>query len=89
MLSMTVVRVLGTEQAPGVDKETHEDQELAGLFGASEVKRTSLAMVEAAFDGWVRVSKRRASSIMIVDTYCRPAYVGSSSKQPCSEMYLV
>lgn len=53
LVRMTVVRVLGAEQASGIDKETHEDQELAGLFGASEVKRNSLAMVEAAFDGCV------------------------------------
>lgn len=50
---MTVIRIRGAEQASGVDKETQEDQELAGLFGATEVKRISLAMVEAAFDGCV------------------------------------
>lgn len=49
---MTVIRVGDAEQqeADG-DRDAHVDQELAGLFGAVEVKRISLAMVEAAFDG--------------------------------------
>lgn len=49
---MTVIRVGDAEQqqADG-DKDAQVDQELAGLFGAAEVKRISLAMVEAAFDG--------------------------------------
>lgn len=49
---MAVIRVGDSEQqqADG-DKDAHVDQELAGLFGAAEVKRISLAMVEAAFDG--------------------------------------
>ena len=49
---MTLIRVGDAEQqqADG-DKDAQVDQELAGLFGAAEVKRISLAMVEAAFDG--------------------------------------
>lgn len=49
---MVVIRVRDVEQqqADG-DKDAQVDQELAGLFGAAEIKRTSLAMVEAAFDG--------------------------------------
>lgn len=49
---MTAIRVGKSEQqqADG-DKDAQVDQELAGLFGAAEVKRISLAMVEAAFDG--------------------------------------
>lgn len=49
---MAVIRVGESEQqqADG-DKDSQVDQELAGLFGAAEVKRISLAMVEAAFDG--------------------------------------
>lgn len=49
---MTLIRVGDSEQqqADG-DKDAQVDQELAGLFGAAEVKRISLAMVEAAFDG--------------------------------------
>lgn len=49
---MTVIRVgdAGQQKDDG-DKDAHVDKELAGLFGAVEVKRVSLAMVEAAFDG--------------------------------------
>ncbi len=52
LAGMTVIRVRDVEQqeADG-DKDAQVDQELAGLFGAAEVKRTSSAMVEAAFDG--------------------------------------
>lgn len=48
---MTVIRMRDTEQPADADKNAQEDQELANLFGAAEVKRISLAMVEAAFDG--------------------------------------
>lgn len=55
---MTVIRVGDAgqqqqqrqQQADG-DRDAQVDQELAGLFGAAEVKRISLAIVEAAFDG--------------------------------------
>lgn len=46
----TVIRVREAGQAGG-DKEAQNDQELEAIFGAAEVKRVSLAMVEAAFDG--------------------------------------
>lgn len=49
---MTVIRVRDSEQQQtDGDKDAQVDQELAGLFGAAEIKRISLAMVEAAFDG--------------------------------------
>lgn len=52
---MTVIRVRDSEQQQtDGDKDAQVDQELAGLFGAAEVKRISLAMVEAAFDGCAR-----------------------------------
>lgn len=52
---MTTIRVGDVEQqAEGGDKDAKVDQELAGLFGAPEVKRISKAMVEAAFDGCAR-----------------------------------
>lgn len=51
---MTCIRVRDSEQQQAAgDKDDQVDQELAGLFGAAEVKRISVAMVEAAFDGCV------------------------------------
>ncbi|CAM9684160.1 unnamed protein product, partial [Hapterophycus canaliculatus] len=49
---MTCIRVRDVEQQKAAgDKDAQIDQELARLFGAAEVRRTSVAMVEAAFDG--------------------------------------
>ncbi|CAM9139931.1 unnamed protein product [Scytosiphon promiscuus] len=49
---MTCIRVRGAEEQQAADdKDAQVDQDLAGLFGAEEIKRNSVAMVEAAFDG--------------------------------------
>lgn len=52
ILKMAVIRVKDAEQESGCNKEDREDKELASLFGSTEVKRVSLSMVEAAFEGW-------------------------------------
>lgn len=49
---MAVIRVRDIEQAEDGDSEARADDALAGIFGAREIKRISLAMVEAAFDGY-------------------------------------
>lgn len=48
---LSVIHVLEAESNDGGDKEAQDDQELATLFGAAEVRRNYPPMVEAAFDG--------------------------------------
>lgn len=52
-----VIHIRDGETTNGGSQEAQDDQALASLFGAAEVKRNSLQMVEAAFDGYAPIGK--------------------------------
>lgn len=48
---MSIIRVVEKENSSEAASGATDEEEVAGLFGASEVVRNSLALVEAGFDG--------------------------------------